>query len=66
MRSHLSGTIIKCDSRGIRNHNFYKIVQDNKLCEGDICAFEVMKGTRKVTMTVHAVRKVAGRFVLVV
>ncbi|KAJ1266112.1 hypothetical protein BS78_08G126300 [Paspalum vaginatum] len=39
---------------------------ENKLCEGDICAFELMKAARRVTMTVHVVRKVAGgRFVLV-
>ncbi|KAJ1266116.1 hypothetical protein BS78_08G126400 [Paspalum vaginatum] len=53
------------DARGIRNHNFYKFVQDNNLREGDICAFELMKAGRKVTMTVHAVRKDADRFALV-
>ncbi|KAJ1266119.1 hypothetical protein BS78_08G126600 [Paspalum vaginatum] len=53
------------DARGIRNHNFYKFVLDNNLREGDICAFELMKAGRKVTMTVHAVRKDAGRSSLV-
>jgi len=38
-------------------------VQENRLREGDICAFELMKGARRVTMTVHAIRKVDGRFV---
>jgi hypothetical protein len=47
----------------VRNYNFAKFIQENRLCEGDICAFELMKGTRSVTMTVHAIRKVDSRFV---
>nr|CAB3502721.1 unnamed protein product [Digitaria exilis] len=44
---------------------FFKFVQENKLCEGDICVFELMKGAKRVTMTVHVIRKVHDRFVLV-
>ncbi|TVU49367.1 hypothetical protein EJB05_00675, partial [Eragrostis curvula] len=53
------------DSQGIRNYNFFKFVPENKLREGDICAFELMKGARRATMTVHAIRKVDDRFTLV-
>ncbi|KAK3136893.1 hypothetical protein QOZ80_5BG0444500 [Eleusine coracana subsp. coracana] len=54
------------DSQGIRNYNFAKFVNENKLSVGDICAFELMKGaSRRVIMTVHVIRKVANRFVLV-
>ncbi|CAL4898193.1 unnamed protein product [Urochloa decumbens] len=53
------------NAQGIRNYTFYMFVQENKLREGDTCAFELMKGSRRVTMTVHAIRKVHGRFVLV-
>ncbi|TVU49379.1 hypothetical protein EJB05_00687 [Eragrostis curvula] len=52
-------------SRGIRNYNFSKFMIDNKLREGDICAFELMKGARRVTMTVHVIRNVDDRLVLV-
>ncbi|CAN6352198.1 unnamed protein product [Urochloa humidicola] len=52
-------------AQGIRNYTFSMFVQENKLREGDICTFELMKGARRVTMTVHAIRKVHGRFVLV-
>ncbi|TKW29342.1 hypothetical protein SEVIR_3G389400v4 [Setaria viridis] len=52
-------------AQGVRNYTFSKFVQENRLREGDICAFELMKGSRRVTMTVHAIRKVHGRFVLV-
>jgi hypothetical protein len=40
-------------------------MQDNKLREGDICVFELMKGKKRVTMTVHVVRKANGQFILV-
>ncbi|CAL5093607.1 unnamed protein product [Urochloa decumbens] len=53
------------NAQGIRNYTFAMFVQENRLREGDICAFELMKGSRRVTMTVHAIRKVHGRFVLV-
>ncbi|TVU49362.1 hypothetical protein EJB05_00670, partial [Eragrostis curvula] len=53
------------DSQGIRNYNFFKFVRENKLREGDICAFELMKGARRTTMTVHAIRKVDEKFTLV-
>ncbi|PUZ67691.1 hypothetical protein GQ55_3G455300 [Panicum hallii var. hallii] len=52
-------------AQGIRNYTFSMFVQENRLREGDICAFELMKGARRVTMTVHAIRKVDGRFVRV-
>ncbi|KAF8733313.1 hypothetical protein HU200_014917 [Digitaria exilis] len=53
------------DAQGVRNYNFSMFVQDNRLRQGDICVFELMKGARRVTMTVHVIRKVDGRFVLV-
>ncbi|KAL6847029.1 hypothetical protein ACP4OV_022882 [Aristida adscensionis] len=53
------------DTQGIRNYQFSKFVRDNKLREDDICAFELMKGARRVTMTVHVIRKVKERFVLI-
>ncbi|KAF8733319.1 hypothetical protein HU200_014923 [Digitaria exilis] len=52
-------------TRGFQNLQFFKFVQENKLCEGDICVFELMKGAKRVTMTVHVIRKVHDRFVLV-
>jgi hypothetical protein len=48
-----------------------KFVRDNRLCEGDVCVFELIKGaTRKnkaATMVVHVARrrKKDGRFVTV-
>lgn len=42
-----------------------KFIRDNKLREGDVCVFELLKGMSKVTMMVHVSRKVDGRFVLV-
>ncbi|XP_047044067.1 B3 domain-containing protein LOC_Os12g40090-like [Lolium rigidum] len=52
-------------TRGINGVRWAKFVRDNRLREGDICIFELMKGIRKVTMTVHVTRKVDdGRFVL--
>ncbi|KAL6622540.1 hypothetical protein ACP70R_032419 [Stipagrostis hirtigluma subsp. patula] len=53
------------DTRGIKNYLFSKFVTENKLREGDICVFELMKGARRVTMTVHIIRKVDGQFLLV-
>uniref|UniRef100_A0ACD5TDW9 Uncharacterized protein n=1 Tax=Avena sativa TaxID=4498 RepID=A0ACD5TDW9_AVESA len=53
-------------TRGFNGGRWAKFVRDNKLREGDVCIFELMKGARKVTMTVHVVRKASdGRFVLV-
>jgi hypothetical protein len=51
--------------RSFRNLAFFKFMQDNKLREGDICVFELMKGKKRVTMTVHVVRKANGQFILV-
>ncbi|XP_044949006.1 B3 domain-containing protein Os12g0591400-like [Hordeum vulgare subsp. vulgare] len=41
-----------------------KFLRDNKLCEGHVCVFELMKGVSKATMIVHVFTKVDGRFVL--
>ncbi|XP_034588561.1 B3 domain-containing protein_Os12g40090 [Setaria viridis] len=51
--------------RSFRNLAFFKFVHDNKLREGDICVFELMKGKRRVTMTIHVIRNANGRFILV-
>jgi hypothetical protein len=51
--------------RSFQNLAFFKFVRDNKLCEGDICVFELMKGKRRVTMAVHVIRKASDRFILV-
>ncbi|CAL4891302.1 unnamed protein product [Urochloa decumbens] len=51
-------------TRGFQNLQFFRFVHDNKLREGDICVFELMKGAKRVTMTVHVTRKVGDRFVL--
>ncbi|CAN6343570.1 unnamed protein product [Urochloa humidicola] len=51
--------------RSFQNLAFFKFVNDNKLQEGDICVFELMKGKRRVTMTIHVIRKANGRFSLV-
>ncbi|KAF8733320.1 hypothetical protein HU200_014924 [Digitaria exilis] len=51
--------------RSFRNLAFFRFVCDNKLREGDVCVFELMKGKMNVTMTVHVIRKADGRFVLV-
>ncbi|XP_062204609.1 B3 domain-containing protein Os12g0592300-like [Phragmites australis] len=52
-------------SRFFQNLQLFKFVSENKLREGDICVFELMKGSRRVMMTVHVIRKVDDRFVLV-
>uniref|UniRef100_A0ACD5T7L2 Uncharacterized protein n=1 Tax=Avena sativa TaxID=4498 RepID=A0ACD5T7L2_AVESA len=52
-------------TRGFNGGRWAKFVRDNGLREGYVCIFELMKGARRVTMTVHVVRKVDdGRFVL--
>ncbi|KAL6847030.1 hypothetical protein ACP4OV_022883 [Aristida adscensionis] len=51
-------------TRCLQNLQLFNFVNRNKLREGDICLFELMKGAKKVTMTVHAIRNVDGRFVL--
>nr|XP_034588556.1 B3 domain-containing protein Os12g0592300-like [Setaria viridis] len=51
--------------RGFQNLQFFKFVHDNKLREEDTCVFELMKGAKRVTMTVHVIRKVGDRFDLV-
>ncbi|CAN6356789.1 unnamed protein product [Urochloa humidicola] len=52
-------------TRGFQNLQFFRFVHDNKLGEGDICVFELMKGPKRVMMTVHVIRKVGNWFVLV-
>jgi len=54
-----------CRTRCFNNLPLFKFMSENKLCEGDICVFELMKGKRRVTMTVHAIRKANDRFILV-
>ncbi|XP_051177814.1 B3 domain-containing protein Os12g0592300 isoform X2 [Lolium perenne] len=51
-------------TRGFNGGRWVKFVRDNSLCEGYVCIFELMRGARKVTMTVHVVRKVEDQFVL--
>ena len=51
-------------SMGFTGRNWTKFVRDNKLHEGDVCVFELLKGMSKVIMMVHVCRKVDGRFVL--
>jgi hypothetical protein len=51
-------------TRGFNGGRWAKFVRDNGLREGYVCIFELMRGARKVTMTVHVVRKADDRFVL--
>lgn len=51
--------------RCFQNLEFFKFVRDNKLHEGDICIFELMKGAKRATTTVYVIRKVDNLFVLV-
>jgi len=51
--------------RSVKGYHLSKFVRENKLREGDICVFELMKGKRRVTMSVHVIKKVNDRFVLV-
>ncbi|XP_037430883.1 B3 domain-containing protein Os12g0592300-like [Triticum dicoccoides] len=51
-------------TRGFNSRRWNKFVRDNMLREGYVCIFELMKGARKATMTVHVLRKVDDKFVL--
>uniref|UniRef100_J3NEL9 TF-B3 domain-containing protein n=1 Tax=Oryza brachyantha TaxID=4533 RepID=J3NEL9_ORYBR len=51
-------------NRGFNCHRWIKFMRENRLREGYICIFELMKGARRVTMTVHVIGKVGNRFVL--
>ncbi|XP_037437707.1 B3 domain-containing protein Os12g0592300-like [Triticum dicoccoides] len=51
-------------TRGFNCRRWSKFVRDNRLREGYVCVFELMKGARKATMTVHVLRKADGKFVL--
>ncbi|KAI4987084.1 hypothetical protein ZWY2020_019884 [Hordeum vulgare] len=51
-------------TRGFNCRRWSKFVHDNRLREGYVCVFELMKGAGKATMTVHVLRKVDGKFVL--
>ncbi|KAF7070690.1 hypothetical protein CFC21_076167 [Triticum aestivum] len=50
--------------RGFCNSPWTKFVHDNKLREGHICVFELIKGVPKAMMIVHVFRKVDGRLAL--
>ncbi|KAL6622542.1 hypothetical protein ACP70R_032421 [Stipagrostis hirtigluma subsp. patula] len=52
-------------TRCFQNLKLFKFMRENKIREGDVCLFELMKDAKKVTMTVHVIRKVDGQFVLV-
>ncbi|KAL6847031.1 hypothetical protein ACP4OV_022884 [Aristida adscensionis] len=52
--------------RCFQNSPFFKFMHENKLREGDICVFELMKAGKQATMIVHVIRKSKGRFVLIV
>uniref|UniRef100_A0A0A9D690 TF-B3 domain-containing protein n=1 Tax=Arundo donax TaxID=35708 RepID=A0A0A9D690_ARUDO len=51
-------------SRGLCGRGWCGFVNDNGLVDHDVCLFELIKGARRLTMTVHVLRKVRGRFVL--
>ncbi|TKV92463.1 hypothetical protein SEVIR_9G164000v4 [Setaria viridis] len=51
-------------SRGLTGRGWCGFVGDNGLLDHDVCLFELMKGQRRPTMTVHVLRKVRGHFVL--
>uniref|UniRef100_I1R7K0 TF-B3 domain-containing protein n=1 Tax=Oryza glaberrima TaxID=4538 RepID=I1R7K0_ORYGL len=51
-------------TRGFNCQRWIKFIRENRLREGYICIFELMKGARRVTMTVHVIGKVDDRFVL--
>ncbi|XP_062209353.1 B3 domain-containing protein Os03g0622200-like [Phragmites australis] len=51
-------------SRGLCGRGWCSFVNDNGLLDHDICLFELINGARRLTMTVHVLRKVRGRFVL--
>ncbi|TVU49363.1 hypothetical protein EJB05_00671, partial [Eragrostis curvula] len=52
-------------NRYFKHFKFFNFVRENKIREGGICVFELMKRARRVSMTVHVIRmKVDGRFAL--
>ncbi|CAN6356791.1 unnamed protein product [Urochloa humidicola] len=53
-------------ARGFNCRRWIKFIGDNRLRKDHICIFELMKGARRTTMVVHVLKKVDGRFVLVV
>jgi hypothetical protein len=48
----------------LSGHGWCSFTEDNGILEHDVCLFELMQGARRPTMTVHILRKVRGRFVL--
>ncbi|OEL37649.1 B3 domain-containing protein [Dichanthelium oligosanthes] len=50
--------------RGLTGRGWCGFVGDNGLLDHDVCLFELMMGKQRPTMTVHVMRKVRGRFVL--
>ncbi|KAL6637460.1 hypothetical protein ACP70R_025032 [Stipagrostis hirtigluma subsp. patula] len=51
-------------ARGIYGRGWTGFVADNGILDHDVCLFELIDGARRLTMTVHVLRKVRGRFVL--
>uniref|UniRef100_A0A0E0MP58 TF-B3 domain-containing protein n=1 Tax=Oryza punctata TaxID=4537 RepID=A0A0E0MP58_ORYPU len=51
-------------TRGFNCHRWTKFIRENRLREGHVCIFELMKGARRPTMTVHVIGKADNRFVL--
>uniref|UniRef100_A0ACD5ZYC8 Uncharacterized protein n=1 Tax=Avena sativa TaxID=4498 RepID=A0ACD5ZYC8_AVESA len=51
--------------RGFCGRGWRGFTRDNSLLAHDICLFELMEGARRSAATVHILRKVCGRFVLV-
>uniref|UniRef100_A0A0E0FDM5 TF-B3 domain-containing protein n=1 Tax=Oryza meridionalis TaxID=40149 RepID=A0A0E0FDM5_9ORYZ len=51
-------------TRGFNCHRWIKFIRENRLREGNVCIFELMKGARRPTMTVHVICKADNRFVL--
>ncbi|KAF7070691.1 hypothetical protein CFC21_076168 [Triticum aestivum] len=52
------------EKQGFSYSSWTKFVRDNKLREGHVCVFELIKGVSKAMMIVHVFTKVDGRFVL--
>uniref|UniRef100_A0A0D9Y112 TF-B3 domain-containing protein n=1 Tax=Leersia perrieri TaxID=77586 RepID=A0A0D9Y112_9ORYZ len=52
------------NTRGFSGYGWIKFICKNKLQEGYVCIFELMKGAKRPTMTVHVISKINNRFVL--
>uniref|UniRef100_A0A0E0FDN0 TF-B3 domain-containing protein n=1 Tax=Oryza meridionalis TaxID=40149 RepID=A0A0E0FDN0_9ORYZ len=51
-------------TRGFNCHRWFKFIDENRLREGYVCIFELMKGAKRPTMTVHVIGKIDNQFVL--